>query len=145
MKTITAVLTAAALGGAVTAALTVPSATASKDPCTASEVARTVGSVITSVGDYLDSHPAANQAVTGVLQQPAGPDSLGRSAGTLNTYFQANPKVQSELEAAAEPLAGLTAKCKLSIGIPQVLGMIPAAQGQTGLPGQAAVPPMVLR
>ena len=38
-----------------------PSATAASDPCAASEVARTVGSVATSTGNYLDTHPETNQ------------------------------------------------------------------------------------
>lgn len=143
MKTITAALTAAVatLGGAVAAVVVVPSATASQDPCTASEVARTVGSVVKSVGDYLDSHPETNQAATSVLQRPAGPESIG----TLNAYFGANPKVQSDLATVAEPLTGLTMKCQLPVSIPQMLGFMQAAQAQAGLPGglggAAAQPP----
>ena len=66
-----------------------PSATGATDPCAASEVARTIGSVAKSTGDYLDAHPETNQAMTTALQQPAGPQSLG----SLKTYFEANPKV----------------------------------------------------
>lgn len=131
MKAITAVLTAAALAGGVTAVLAVPSATASKDPCTASEVARTVGTVVKSAGDYLDAHPEVNQAMTSVLQQPPGPQSVG----TLNAYFGANPKVQTDLQGIAEPLTSVSLTCKLPVSLPQVLGLMQAAQGQAGLPG----------
>ena len=54
---------AAAAGGAAVAGLSLlggPSATAAPDPCAASEVAKTVGSVATSTGSYLDSHPETN-------------------------------------------------------------------------------------
>ncbi|HVQ51531.1 MAG TPA: hemophore, partial [Mycobacterium sp.] len=53
-----AMFAATAVGGASMAALmgsTVPSATAATDPCAASELARTIGSVATSMGTYLDS------------------------------------------------------------------------------------------
>lgn len=154
MKTTTAalrrnlcgVLAATALGG-VSAALTVPPATAGKDPCVASEVARTVGKVVQSVGDYLDSHPETNQVVTGALQNPPSPQSIG----AVNAYFNANPKVQSDIQTVTAPLGELTTKCRLSVGLPEVLGLLQAAQDQTG-PGMqlvtrvpAATPPMAVR
>ena len=75
MRSITAVLrpglfamfAASAVGGVAAVAMTVSpspvmsSATAATDPCAASEVARTIGSVATSTGNYLDSHPQTNQ------------------------------------------------------------------------------------
>ena len=57
-----AVFAASAAGGAAVAALAVPSATAATDPCAASELAKTIGSVATSMGTYLDAHPQTNQA-----------------------------------------------------------------------------------
>ena len=137
MKTTTAalrhgllgVLTAAALGGAATLSLTAPSATGAPDPCAASEMARTVGSVAKSAGDYLDSHPETNQAMTSALQQPAGPQSMN----SLKSYFEANPKVTSDLTKIGEPLTGLSMQCKLPVSIPQVLGFMQNAQG--GFPG----------
>ena len=86
-----AVFAASAVGGAAVVALAVPSATAATDPCAASELARTVGSVATSMGTYLDSHPQTNQALTTMSQQQAGPQSLG----AVKTYFDANPQVAS--------------------------------------------------
>ncbi|HET9874546.1 MAG TPA: hemophore [Mycobacterium sp.] len=136
------VLATTALGGAVTAALLVPSATAAKDPCTASEVARTVGSVITSTGDYLDSHPETNQVLTSVLQQPPSPQSIA----TLNTYFEANPKVKSDIQTVTEPLTDLTTKCRLAVSLPQLLGLLQAVQAQGALPGgPGTAPPTLLR
>lgn len=132
---LTGVLTVTAPGGAVVVAATVPSATAAPDPCSASEMARTVGSVATSAGEYLDKHPQTNQAMTTILQQPAGPQSVG----SLKNYFEANPTVVGELQAISAPLTDLSTKCKLPVSIPQMLGMMQGAQGFPGtLPGGAA-------
>lgn len=142
MKTTSALLTGAAgvlatgvLAGAALVGPPAP-ATAAKDPCVASEVARTVGKTVSGVGDYLDSHPETNQVVTTVLQQPPNPQSLA----TLKGYFDANPKVQDDLTKATEPLAELTDKCQLAVSLPQVLGMLQAVQGAGGLPGAVALP-----
>lgn len=129
------VFAASAVGGAAMAALidvSVPSATAAPDPCAASEVARTVGSVATSIGNYLDSHPQTNQALTTISQQQAGPQSLG----ALKTYFDANPQVGKDMQALQQPLVNLSGRCKLPLTLPQLLGLMQAAQQQgTPLPG----------
>jgi heme-binding protein len=126
-------LTATALGGAAAVVLVAPSAVGASDPCAVSAMAKTVGNVAKSAGDYLDKHPETNQAMTTALQQPAGPQSVN----SLKTYFDANPKVAGDLQTIAQPLAGLSMKCKLPITIPQVLGFMQAAQ-PGGLPGGAA-------
>jgi hemophore len=147
------VLTATAMGGATAAVLlSAPSAVGASDPCAASEMARTIGNVARSAGDYLDGHPETNQAMTTVMQQPAGPQSVD----SLKGYLTANPKAASDLQTIAQPLAGLSTQCKLPISLPQVLGFMQGAQGALpgGLPGglpnaaaqaisgaQGAVPP----
>jgi heme-binding protein len=135
------VLTATAVGGATAVVLlSAPSAVGAADPCAASEMARTIGNVARSAGDYLDGHPETNQAMTTVLQQPAGP----QSANSLKGYFDANPKAAGDLQTIALPLAGLSTRCKLPISIPQVLGLMQGAQGAlpgglpAGLPNAAA-------
>jgi heme-binding protein len=131
------VLTATGVGGATAVALlSAPSAVGASDPCAASEMARTIGNVARSAGDYLDGHPETNQAMTTVLQQPAGPDSVN----SLKSYFDANPKAASDMQTIAMPLAGLSTRCKLPISLPQVLGFMQSAQGGLpgGLPGAAA-------
>jgi heme-binding protein len=129
-----AVFAASAAGGAMVAALmgnAAPSATAAPDPCAASEVAKTVGSVATSTGNYLDSHPETNQALTTISQQQGGPQSLG----ALKNYFDANPQVGKDVQKLQQPLVNLSGRCKLPITIPQVLGLMQAAQQQgTALP-----------
>ncbi|MCV7287417.1 hemophore [Mycolicibacterium wolinskyi] len=127
---------ATAAGGAAVAALLGPSATAASDPCAASEVSRTVGKVATNTGDYLDSHPQTNQALTTILQQQAGPQTLA----SLKAYFDANPQVAKDMQQLQQPLQSLGTKCKLPVTLPQLLGLMQAAQQQGatlpgGLPG----------
>lgn len=130
------VLSGTALGGAVAVAAIVPSATAAPDPCSASEMARTVGSVAKSAGDYLDKHPETNQAMTTILQQPAGPQSVS----SLKSYFDAHPQVAGDLTSLSNPLTGLSTRCQLPISLPQMFGLMQGAQGAPppGLPGSAA-------
>ena len=119
---------AAAVGGATVAALTglfVPSATAAPDPCAASEVAKTVGSVATSTGSYLDSHPETNQALT-----PSPSSRPAHNRWALKTYFDANPQAGKDMQQLQQPLVSLSGRCKLPITIPQVLGLMQAAQSQ---------------
>jgi hemophore len=131
-RSLSAMFAASAVGGAAVAALAVPSATAATDPCAASELARTIGSVATSMGTYLDSHPETNQALTTISQQQAGPQSLG----AVKTYFDANPQVAKDMQQLQQPLVTLSARCKLPISLPQLMGLMQAAQQQGGtLPG----------
>jgi heme-binding protein len=131
-------LIAATLPGAAFAVLAGPPATGANDPCAASEVARTIGSVSKSMGDYLDSHPETNQTMTTMLQQQAGPQSFA----SLKSYFEANPKVAGDMTSIAQPLTNLSMQCKLPITIPQAMGLMQQAQGAAGglpaLPGNAA-------
>ncbi|KUH82312.1 MULTISPECIES: hemophore [unclassified Mycobacterium] len=130
------VLAACAAGGAVVAALVtpaaplMPSATAAQDPCAASELARTIGEVATSTGEYLEEHPQTNQALTTISKQQAGPQSLA----AVKTYFDANPKVAKDMQQLQQPLASLSGKCKLPFTLPQVVGLLQAAQQGGGLP-----------
>jgi hemophore len=131
------ILTVTALGGIATVVLAAPSAVGASNPCAASEMAKTISNVAKSAGDYLDGHPETNQAMTTVLQQPAGPQSVN----SLKTYFDANPKAASDLQTIGQPLTGLSTKCKLPISIPQALGFMQAAQGIVPSGGAAAVVP----
>jgi hemophore len=122
-----------AVGGAAVAVLagtSTPSATAAPDPCAASEVARTVGTVATNTGTYLDSHPETNQALTTISQQQGGPQSLP----ALKAYFDAHPQVGKDMQQLQQPLVNLSGRCKLPITVPQLMGLMQAAQAQGGLP-----------
>lgn len=125
---ILAALIAATVPGAAVAVLAGAPATGANDPCAASEVARTIGSVSKSMGDYLDSHPETNQTMTSMLQQQAGPQSVTG----LKSYFEANPKVAGDMTSIAQPLTNLSLQCKLPISIPQALGIMQQAQGAAG-------------
>lgn len=131
-------LVAATVPAAAAAVLAGAPATGANDPCAASEVARTIGSVSKSMGDYLDSHPQTNQTMTSMLQQQAGPQSVNG----LKSYFDANPRVAGDMTSIAQPLTNLSLQCKLPISISQALGMVQQAQGVTGalpaLPGNPA-------
>jgi len=144
MRSITAVLrrglfatfAASAVGGAAALAMTassspaMPSAAAAPDPCAASEVARTIGSVATSTGNYLDTHPQTNQALTNIAKQQAGPASLG----AVKTYFDANPQAAKDMQQLQQPLATLSSRCKLPLTVPQMMGLMQAAQQAQGVP-----------
>jgi hemophore len=122
---------ASAIGGALTVAMALPgtpSATAAQDPCAASEVARTIGSVATSMGSYLDAHPETNTALTTISQSQAGPQSLG----TLKAYFDANPQAGKDMQTLQQPLMNLSARCKLPLTLPQAMGLLQGAQSQAG-------------
>jgi heme-binding protein len=103
---------------------------AATDPCAASELARTIGSVAASMGTYLDSHPETNQALTTISQQQPGPQSLG----AVKTYFDANPQVAKDMQQLQQPLSTLSARCKLPISLPQLMGLMQAAQQGGTLP-----------
>jgi hemophore len=120
-----------AAGGVAVAALVTgsPSATAAQDPCAASEVAKTVGSVANSMGSYLDSHPETNTALTTISQQQGGAQSLV----ALKTYFDANPQASKDMEQLQQPLVNLSTKCRLPLTLPQLMGLMQNAQG--ALPG----------
>ena len=127
-----AVFAASAAGGAAVAALAVPSATAATDPCAASELAKTIGSVATSMGTYLDAHPQTNQALTTISRQQVGPQSLG----AVKSYFDANPQAAKDMQQLQQPLVSLSTRCQLPISLPQLMALMQGAQQQGGaLPG----------
>lgn len=101
-----------------------PAAGAAPDPCAASEVARTVAEVATYTGNYLEANPEANRAITTISQREAGPQSIA----ALKTYFDANPQVASDLQRLQQPLVALSGTCKLPVTLPQVFGLLQAAQ-----------------
>jgi hemophore len=124
------VLTVTGLGGATAVVLlSAPAAVGASDPCAASEMARTISNVARSAGDYLDGHPETNQAMTTVMHEPAGPNSVN----SLKSYFDANPKAANDMQTIALPLAGLSSRCEMPIGLPQVLGFMQNAPG--AMPG----------
>jgi heme-binding protein len=144
-----AVFAATAAGGAAVFALSVqaaPSATAALDPCAASEVAKTIGAVATQTGAYLDTHPQTNAALTAISQQQAGPSGASGATGglqslvALKAYFDANPQAEKDIQGLQSPLVGLSARCKLPLTLPQVLGLMQGAPAQAGAGAAASLP-----
>ncbi|BBX28217.1 hemophore [Mycolicibacterium alvei] len=134
-RPLAAVLAAIAAGGATVAVLAVPSATAATDPCAASEVARTAGGVATNIGNYLDTHPKTNQALTTISQQQGGATSIA----ALKAYFDTDPQAAKDIQQLQQPLTVLGTRCKLPVTMPQLMGLVQATQiPATGpLPGPA--------
>jgi heme-binding protein len=134
-RPLAAALAALATGGVTVAVLMVPSATAATDPCAASEVARTAGGVATNIGNYLDTHPKTNLALTTISQQQGGTQSIA----TLKTYFDANPQAAKDIQQLQQPLTVLGARCKLPVTLPQLMGLVQGAQTPVSgpLPGPA--------
>jgi heme-binding protein len=125
-------------GAAALGVLSGPAASAAPDPCAASEIARTIGYVAIDTGDYLDEHPQTNLALTAIAAQPAGPQSLT----AVQTYFAANPRAALELQAIQQPLTRLSTRCELPVSLPQLLGLMQAAQGAQAAPGATAPQPV---
>ncbi|GAY18792.1 hemophore [Mycobacterium sp. shizuoka-1] len=119
-----AVLAATAAGGAAALALSSSAATAAPDPCAASQIAKTIGTVATNTGTYLDTHPQTNQALTTISQQQAGPQTLV----ALKTYFDANPAAAKDLQTIQQPLTSVSTQCSLPVSLPQLLGLLQSAQ-----------------
>jgi heme-binding protein len=116
------------VGGGAAIVAAVPSATAASDPCAASEIARTIGSVATNTGNYLDAHPDTNAALSLAAQQQQGPQAIA----AIKTYFDAHPQASKDLQTIQQPLTGLSGRCKLPITLPQLLQLVQGAQ--QGLP-----------
>jgi hemophore-related protein len=80
------------------------------------------------MGNYLDTHPQTNQALTTISQQQAGPQSLA----AVKSYFDANPQAAKDMQQLQQPLVGLSARCRLPISLPQLMGLMQGAQQQGG-------------
>lgn len=123
----------AALGG-TTVALSSSAAVAAPDPCSAGQIAKTVGVVANNTGAYLDTHPQTNQALTTISQQQTGPQTLV----SLKAYFDANPQAGKDLQAIQQPLTSLSTRCTMPVSLPQLLGLLQAAPSAGGaVPAQA--------
>ena len=57
------------------------------------------------------------------------------SPGAVKTYFDANPQVAKDMQQLQQPLVSLSTRCNLPISLPQLMGLMQAAQQQGGLPG----------
>jgi hemophore-related protein len=114
------VLAAGALGGLAAGAIVLP--TASAEPqCTAAELSSTLGTVSTETGQYLASHPGANDVVTN-----AGALPPGDGENSIRAYFVAHPAEWADLQGIARPLASLRQQCNVDVAPAQIARLFDA-------------------
>jgi hemophore-related protein len=98
------------LGGLAVATIAAPSAMATPDGCSASELSGTVSSATGSARAYLDSHPGANAAVTTAFNQPRE-----QASATLRGYFTANPGEYNDLRGILSPIGDKQSQCNVAV------------------------------
>lgn len=104
-------LVGACIGGAAgtLVAVTIALPTAGAQPgCTAAGLSNAIGSVGAQTGDYLASHPGANEAVTNAGSAP-DPE------GAIRAYFVAHPQEWGDLQRIAQPLRALRQQCNVQV------------------------------
>ena len=95
------------LGAAATAAAEPPPGPV-PPPCTAAELALVMSGVTFDTSNYLTTHPAANYFFTSLKGQPR--DQI---RDKVQSYFDANPQVQEELQAIRQPSVDFRYRCGL--------------------------------
>jgi hemophore-related protein len=113
-------LAAGALGLLAAATIALPSASAQPE-CTAAGLSSTLGPVAAATGDYLASHPDANQVVTAAGALP--PQDAETS---IKAYFVAHPLQWADLKAIARPLASLRQQCPVQGAPPDLAKLFDA-------------------
>jgi hemophore-related protein len=76
--------------------------------CTAGDLAVASGTVGTAMGDYLFSHPDVNDFFTSLRGQPNA-----QIHDQVQTYMNAHPQVESEINGIRQPLTDLRSRCDL--------------------------------
>lgn len=76
--------------------------------CTAGDLAVASGTVGTAMGDYLFSHPDVNNFFTSLRGQPNA-----QIHDQVQTYMNAHPQVESEINGIRQPLTDLRSRCDL--------------------------------
>lgn len=90
-------------------AATIALPTAGAQPqCTAAGLSNAIGVVGAQTGDYLASHPGANEAVTNAGGTP-DPE------GAIRAYFIAHPQEWVDLQRIAQPLRTLRQQCSVQV------------------------------
>ena len=107
---------------AVLPAATVAVPTASAQPqCTAAGLSNALGTVASATGQYLSSHPDADQAVTN-----AGAQSQQDAENSIRSYFASHPQEWRDLQGIARPLAGLRSQCQVQVAPAQIARLFDA-------------------
>ncbi len=98
------------IGGASIAAAE-PAPVVPPPNCTAGDLAVASGTVGTAMGDYLFSHPDVNDFFTSLRGQPNA-----EIHDRVQTYMDAHPQVQSDINGIRQPLTDLRSRCDLGPG-----------------------------
>jgi heme-binding protein len=109
-----------ALGGVAAATIAVPTANA-QPQCTAAGLSSALGTVSSATGQYLATHPGANDVVT-----DAGALPPGEGENAIRTYFVTHPQEWAELQAIAQPLRALRQQCNVDVAPAQVARLFDA-------------------
>jgi|SRR5215211_6440135 len=115
------VFASTALGAAVAATIAAPTATGQPAQCTAAGLANTISGVTGAAGQYLDTNPDANDALT-----RAGSQTPGDAEASLRAYFGSHPQQFNDLRGIARPLTDLRAQCNQSVSPGQVAALLQA-------------------
>ena len=110
------------LGAAALAIAQPPPPPAPTPGCTAADLAQVSGIVGTAMGNYLFTHPDVNTFFTSLRGLPNE-----EIRGRVQSYMDANPQVQSEVNGIRQPLTDLRNRCDV--------------QAPTGSPGAPMGPP----
>jgi len=102
-----AVAGAMLFGGAAVAFAEPPPAPPPPAPgCTAADLAQASGTVGTAMADYMFSHPDVNNFFTSLRGLPN--EEL---RGRVQTYMDANPQVETEVNGIRQPVTDLRNRC----------------------------------
>ena len=74
--------------------------------CTAADLAQASGTVGTAMAGYLFSHPDVNNFFTSLRGLP-----YEELHGRVQTYMQANPQVETEINGIRQPVTDLRNRC----------------------------------
>ena len=101
--------TGAMLFGAAATAMAEPPPPPVPPPCTAAELARVMSGVTFDTSNYLTLHPDVNDFFTSLKGQPR--DQI---RDQVQSYLDANPQVQDELQAIRQPSVDFRQRCGAS-------------------------------
>ncbi|WP_137144125.1 heme-binding protein [Mycolicibacterium sp. CR10] len=96
-------------GASLASAQPAPPAPPPSPNCTAGDLATASGTVGTAMGVYLFTHPDVNNFFTSLRGLPNE-----EIRGRVQTYMDANPQVQNEINGIRQPLADLRSRCDLA-------------------------------
>jgi hemophore-related protein len=105
---ITVVGAGAVLFGGAAIAAAEPGPVAPQPNCTAGDLAVASGTVGTAMGDYLFSHPDVNDFFTSLRGEPNA-----EIHDRVQTYMDAHPQTESEINGIRQPLTDLRSRCDL--------------------------------